>query len=468
MVVEAGSGRYNGNDAAERWRVSSQAEGEIVEFQVAGLASVGESTARLPQLLAPGERFRCRREKTMGVAGTGRRRRLLWRIGVTLVALVAIAVPGWRLYAYATRRYEKSAQVLKLQAARARQERLARERAREEAATKAAEKAAEDARIAENDAKLDKREITFTKLRPTARVLAAGAGKVRGVAFTPDGLTLLSAHEDGSVRLWDVANGLLLMDLGAHREGVRGLDVSPGGRYLATRGAENTARVWDLRTFERLHAITDPNTVIECVAFSPDSRLLATVRRPALWDVASGREVWRIRGGIARKAAFSPDGRLLAIVAWEREIRLWDVDRGRDTLTIDTKETVKDVAFSPDGKLLATADGGGGNTSFWKVRLWRTEDGQQGRTFMQSNHIFQSIDFSADGDLLASGNSDRVVRIWRVSDGAPLATLRGHSDGVLSVRFSPEGRFLASGSQDGTIRLWDVEKALAARPSERP
>ncbi|MGF1578248.1 MAG: WD40 repeat domain-containing protein [Gemmataceae bacterium] len=40
--------------------------------------------------------------------------------------------------------------------------------------------------------------------------------------------------------------------------------------------------------------------------------------------------------------------------------------------------------------------------------------------------------------------------------GKPKAILKGHQGPVFAVNFSPNGNILASGSEDTTIKLWDV------------
>ena len=69
----------------------------------------------------------------------------------------------------------------------------------------------------------------------------------------------------------------------------------------------------------------------------------------------------------------------------------------------------------------------------------------------------ETVSFSPDGTILASGAYDRIVRLWDVETRQEIATLEGHEGGVYSVSFSLDGTILASSANDGTIRLWDVE-----------
>jgi WD40 repeat protein len=64
------------------------------------------------------------------------------------------------------------------------------------------------------------------------------------------------------------------------------------------------------------------------------------------------------------------------------------------------------------------------------------------------------LEFSPDGDLLATAGYDCTVRIWDVATGEQLRLLEGHIDRVFAVTFSPTHPLLASASDDGTVRLW--------------
>ena len=74
--------------------------------------------------------------------------------------------------------------------------------------------------------------------------LKANAGAVWAVAYSPDGKTIASGNDDGTVKLWDPTTGRERCTLVGHTGKVRTLAFSPDGSVLATGDAAGTIRLW--------------------------------------------------------------------------------------------------------------------------------------------------------------------------------------------------------------------------------
>ncbi len=276
------------------------------------------------------------------------------------------------------------------------------------------------------------------------------------MGFSPDGQTLATGSDDGTVRLWDVATGDERRTLTSHGDGVSAVAFGPDGQSVASGGNDGTVRLWDVASGAELHTLAGHESWVSAVAFSPDGRTVAsgsddgTVR---LWDVASGAELRTLAGheSWVSAVAFSPDGGVLATGSDDGTVRLWDMATGEELHTLTGHDGwVSAVAFSPDGHTLAT----GGNAG--RTRLWDVATGDERRTLTDHGDGVSAAAFSPDGQILASGGNDGTVRLWDADSGAELRTLAGHESWVSAVAFSPDGGVFATGSDDGTVRLWDV------------
>lgn len=121
---------------------------------------------------------------------------------------------------------------------------------------------------------------------------------------------------------------------------------------------------------------------------------------------------------------------------------------------------VNSVAYSPDGKVLAS---GGQDTT---IKLWNVETRQELLPLGGHNGPVMSVAFSPDGKILASGDLNGTIKLWNIETAQPITSLRDHGSSVNSVAFSPDGKTLASGNLDKTIKLWSVDgqKLLLSLP----
>ncbi|WP_339461000.1 serine/threonine-protein kinase, partial [Nodularia spumigena] len=150
--------------------------------------------------------------------------------------------------------------------------------------------------------------------------------------------------------------------------------------------------------------------------------------------------------------ALSPKGDMLASVAYST-IHLLSATTGKLICTLTGHDyilPVESVAFSHDGQILASG------SEDKTIKLWSVSTGREICTLLGHSSSVNCVAFSHDGQILASGSGDETIKLWSVSTGKEIRTLTGHSDYVNFVAFSHDGQILASGSGDETIKLWSV------------
>lgn len=317
----------------------------------------------------------------------------------------------------------------------------------------------------------------------------AQAAKIKGegaFGFRPDGSPLfltVPGSQPSLANLWDVSNTRLLRSFRSPIEGnsgIRALSMTPDGSVVAASSigldakgepAETgTIAVWEAATGREIFRTTAKR--VTDIALAPDASQLAaghedgeiTIRSlpkgELIATLKADRNTIRYvtfgRDPVRRPGRTSPGGGWL-LAAGDRGggVIVWDV-ASHTPRSICHGPTgspeVLTLAFSPDGLALASAGRG-------QVQLWDLASGQFLLSVDAGNYV-SALAFSPDGRRLAVGSiaafgQPDSVNNWELEPGRGIDGLRGLSQSVFTATFSPDGRLVGALSNDWHVGIWD-------------
>ncbi len=299
---------------------------------------------------------------------------------------------------------------------------------------------------------------------------------VIGLSISPDDRLIAAGLADGSLGLWQLENGEALYRLSGHEMMLTDVEFSPDGATLASSSADTSVRIWDVETGTAIHTLQKHIDYVMKISFSNDGARLASSsaaigvseneRTPLhntiqVWDVASGENLLTIPPdgiGYVRDVEFSPDGLTIAATTWSSALggtaQVYDSQSGAELKRFHAHDTtINNVEFSPDGELLATASRDG------SVKIWNIETGVEEISFVNFPERVHDIEYSPDGGymMIGLGNAgdfpdgsdnpfDGSAYLWDLQNRAQSQVYAKHSDWVWAADISPDGSLVASGS----------------------
>lgn len=212
----------------------------------------------------------------------------------------------------------------------------------------------------------------------------ADALPIYSIALSPDGKSLLSVGS-GEVQLWNMADGKQIRTFSHQIGSVRGVAFSPdgitvmayGGPFANVKpmsGPSETLRVWRVADGVVLMKLTSPqHRGVGPTTFSPDGKNVAAVgsvpRGVGIWSVQTGELLKSVPhsmmpvGGVA----YLPNGRYLVI--GQTDVMLADLALEETAFVLKgPTETVTSLAVSPDGRTII------GGVTDRTIRIWRTPE----------------------------------------------------------------------------------------------
>ncbi len=189
---------------------------------------------------------------------------------------------------------------------------------------------------------------------------------------------------------------------------------SPEGRFAVTVEFRDLV-LWDVETGEGLRYFAAPSEILS-VDLTPQARyaVLGLVDHTAvLFDIRNGGVLRRFQhGNRVRSVSLSADGRRLMTGSEDRSARLWDVETGEELFRWNHRESVRLVELSDDGSRGLSV------SKYDRAAVWNALTGEEIGTVpllgtaVQRGMTFTAARFSANGDRLLTGTSDRTVYLW--------------------------------------------------------
>ena len=283
------------------------------------------------------------------------------------------------------------------------------------------------------------------------RTLAGHTARVNGCAIDAQGSFIVSASDDKTLKIWDVAESWVRLTLTGHSDGATGCAISPDGSFIVSASSDHTLKVWDSWTGEERMTLRGHKDGVTACAISPDGSYIVSAsndKTVMIWDTKSGSPLFTLgHEEVVAGCAVSPGGAMIASVS-SHSLRFWNARTGALSDTLKFRGTLTGCAFSPDGSVVVATSSNRTLTVLY---------GREPLILKGHEKEVNGCAVSPDNSFVVSASSDQTLKVWDLKRGTERSTLRGHTAWVKACAISPDGTRIVSASNDHTLKIWDAE-----------
>jgi WD40 repeat protein len=295
-------------------------------------------------------------------------------------------------------------------------------------------------------------------------MLKADSGNLASSEFSPDGLTLLTAGDDGIAKLFNAITGQPIRSFiptGTERPSLQNAAMSRDGTMVLTATTSGIVHLYDLAGRD-LGILIQQRGATATWGTVDGNQVVLTFGGGApatLWDAQLRTPIARYGPSSTYEAALSPDGRhvlTLEYVEYQASINVWDAKSGRSEQKSEAMSNAASPQFASaesDKVLFYEYDGSAG---VWRVALWDWVKGSEVRRLDGWSREYARIVVSSDRQLVAAP-LDKYAKIFNADTGEVIGNTTEQADWVNDVAFSADGLRIVTGGNDGKATVWNAQ-----------
>ncbi|PIA65537.1 hypothetical protein AQUCO_00100792v1 [Aquilegia coerulea] len=263
---------------------------------------------------------------------------------------------------------------------------------------------------------------------------------------------------NGVFGLYQMPDFICLHSLSISREKITTACFNDLGNWL-TLGCARLGQllVWEWRSESYILKQQGHYFDVNCVAYSPDSQLLATGaddNKIKVWTVSSGFcfVTFSEHTNAVTALHFMTGNNCLLSASMDGTVRAWDLFRYRNFRTFTSPQSRQFVSLASDqsGEVICA-----GTLDSFEIFVWSMKTGRLLDILSGHEGPVHGLMFSPTTAILASSSWDKTVRLWDVFEGKGAVETFPHTHDVLTVVYRPDGKQLACSTLDGQIHFWD-------------